>query len=328
MRINAPVARLWLGTVLCLSLLVILLSCAAHWDGQEGGVAIRESLLRRRAFLEGASVVIGWLYFLAWSASFYPQLILNWERKSTLGLSYDFVWLNFLGFFAYSLFNVAFYSSERVRESYRLANHGEENLVRANDLFFAFHACVVTGLTLIQMYCLGYEQEKGKLVRPIVKGFLICSLIFSCIYLIGVLLNGNPLWDPSASSSRNLWTMLSWLYFVSYIKLVVSFTKYVPQVYMNYVRKSTVGWSITNVCLDFTGGCLSFVQLFIDSSLENDWSGLFGDPVKLGLSLLSLGFDSIFLLQHFYLYNNEASFGDVGEYEESNEEELEPLART
>lgn len=25
--------------------------------------------------------VIGWIYFVAWSISFYPQVIMNWRRK-------------------------------------------------------------------------------------------------------------------------------------------------------------------------------------------------------------------------------------------------------
>jgi hypothetical protein len=50
--------------------------------------------------------------------------------------------------------------------------------------------------------------------------------------------------------------VLAWLDFVyicSYIKLGITLVKYVPQAYMNYRRKSTMGWSIGNVLLDFTG---------------------------------------------------------------------------
>ena len=32
------------------------------------------------------------------------------------------------------------------------------------------------------------------------------------------------------------------------------------KVYLNYKRKSTVGWSITNIMLDFTGGTFSILQ--------------------------------------------------------------------
>ena len=32
---------------------------------------------------------------------------------------------------------------------------------------------------------------------------------------------------------------------------------------MNFQRKSTLGWSIGNVLLDFTGGSLSLLQMFL-----------------------------------------------------------------
>ena len=32
---------------------------------------------------------------------------------------------------------------------------------------------------------------------------------------------------------------------------------------MNFRRKSTVGWSIGNILLDFTGGSLSILQMFL-----------------------------------------------------------------
>ncbi len=35
------------------------------------------------------------------------------------------------------------------------------------------------------------------------------------------------------------------------------------QAYMNYKRKSTEGWSIGNILLDFTGGSFSLLQMFL-----------------------------------------------------------------
>ena len=43
-----------------------------------------------------------------------------------------------------------------------------------------------------------------------------------------------------------------------YGKAVITFFKYMPQVYLNYSRKSTVGWSMANVLMDFGGGFFSF----------------------------------------------------------------------
>ena len=58
---------------------------------------------------------------------------------------------------------------------------------------------------------------------------------------------------------------LDFLYILSYIKLICTLTKYIPQVVLNYRRKSTVGWSIENILLDLTGGALSMMQMFINA---------------------------------------------------------------
>jgi hypothetical protein len=48
--------------------------------------------------LPGSHRVLLQVYFCAWSISFYPQAILNYRRKSVVGLSLDFQLLNLLGF--------------------------------------------------------------------------------------------------------------------------------------------------------------------------------------------------------------------------------------
>ena len=96
------------------------------------------------------------------------------------------------------------------------------------------------------------------------------------------------------------------------------FLKYIPQAWVNYKRKSTIGWSIYPMLLDFAGGWLSLAQLVIDSTLENDWSGVTGNPVKFGLSNITIVFDIIFMLQHYVLYRDPKKYND-GEAEEERE---------
>lgn len=55
------------------------------------------------------SSVIGWCYFVAWSISFYPQIYTNFQRKSVVGLNFDFISLNVVGFALYAIFNVGLY---------------------------------------------------------------------------------------------------------------------------------------------------------------------------------------------------------------------------
>ncbi len=52
----------------------------------------------------------------------------------------------------------------------------------------------------------------------------------------------------------------------------------------------------------FAGGILSILQLVIDSSLQTDFSGITGNPAKLGLGLISIVLDLIFMTQHYVLY--------------------------
>ena len=74
-----------------------------------------------------------------------------------------------------------------------------------------------------------------------------------------------------------------------YAKASITFVKYMPQVYLNYQRKSTIGWSLANVCLDLTGGIFSLLQMGITSTPESF------NIIKLTLGVLSIGFDCIFL---------------------------------
>ena len=53
------------------------------------------------------SDIIGWMYFVSWSASFYPQSILNYKNKSVGGFSLEFALLNPSGFFFYATYSVA-----------------------------------------------------------------------------------------------------------------------------------------------------------------------------------------------------------------------------
>lgn len=102
-------------------------------------------------------------------------------------------------------------------------------------------------------------------------------------------------------------SVISWLdmiYWFSYCKLTVTATKYFPQAFLNYRRKSTVGWSIYGILLDFNGGVWSFAQQSLDAIHAGNISVFFNNPVKFGLSMLSIGFDIVFIVQHYCLYKN------------------------
>jgi cystinosin len=105
---------------------------------------------------------------------------------------------------------------------------------------------------------------------------------------------------------------------MSYVKLIITVVKYCPQAWVNYKRKSTVGWSISQILLDLAGGTLSFAQLMLDSSLQNDWSGVMGNPLKFLLGNVTIFFDLIFVVQHYVLYRDSHSSNEGGKAPDLN----------
>lgn len=65
-------------------------------------------------------------------------------------------------------------------------------------------------------------------------------------------------------------------------------------------------------------------QLGIDSYLQHDWSGITGNPVKLALSNFSMFFDTLFMVQHYWLYRG-AKGKEVTEAEIEGGSEEDPL---
>ncbi|KAJ3220843.1 hypothetical protein HK099_003955 [Clydaea vesicula] len=102
--------------------------------------------------------------------------------------------------------------------------------------------------------------------------------------------------------------------------MAVSLVKYTPQAVLNYKLKSTDGWSILNIALDFTGGVLSITQLILDCYITNNWDGIIGNPVKFGLGFISIFFDILFFYQHAaYKFSSKIQELVIVDIESSND---------
>ncbi|KAK8066444.1 cystinosin [Apiospora hydei] len=261
-------------------------------------------------FLEFISATFGWVYTLCWSASFYSQPLLNWRRRSTSGTTVDFPMINVFGFIAYLTSNMAFYYSPVIRAQYAARNHGLTPTVAFNDIVFAAHAVVLCTVTTSQYFLpslWGFERAPG--TRPS-RGILAVtagSILAVCVIVFVVA--GS---DPGADA-RTSWAWLDAIYTISYVKLLVTLIKYAPQLLTNYRNRSTKGWSIWQILLDFSGGTLSIAQQGIDSYLQRDWSGITGNPVKFALGNVSMLYDVFFMTQHYVLYRDDNGSGDGGD---------------
>ena len=285
---------------------------------REGAVGERPSfflspqhyLTRAMNFLELLSAVFGWIYTLCWSLSFYPQLLLNLRRRSTAGTTVDFPFINVLGFAAYFASNVAFYYSPLIQAQYAARNHGLRPTVQFNDIAFALHAALISSITLSQ-YLLrpvwGFEPTHG--TRP---SRFILGASAGCV--LGVVVT----WFIAIGDGEDAatdWCELDVIYAVGYVKLLVTLIKFAPQLLINFRNKSTKGWSISQITLDFTGGVLSATQQCIDSYLQHDWSGITGNPVKFALANISMIYDVLFMTQHYVLYPADKAGRATGQRE-------------
>lgn len=205
----------------------------------------------------------------------------------------DFQLLNMLGFACYAAYNVSLFCVPSIRAEYQQL-YSSNIPVGLEDVVFSVHAVFITSLTLLQ--CMIYDrggQRFGSALGKTAGGTVVAIAIAAVIVSVA---------EYTDHLSGYGITWIRFLLALSFIKLIVSLVKYIPQVIHNQARKSTVGWSITNVLLDFTGGTLSLAQLLMQCSVLNDWSQIVGNPVKFGLGFVSLSFDLVFMVQHWILY--------------------------
>ncbi|CAH8586348.1 unnamed protein product [Heterobilharzia americana] len=179
----------------------------------------RISVVRSR-WLGMLQMFLGWLYFAAWTVSFYPQLFLNWKRKSVVGFNFDFAVLNVIGFLYYSIYNVGLFWIPLIQKQYLQRNPLSTIPVQINDLVFAFHALAISLLTAFQI--LIYERGNQR-----VSIMCITLIVLIAIYSVIVCALGGA-------------SVIKWLdtfYLLSHVKLLISFVKYTPQALMNSVEK-------------------------------------------------------------------------------------------
>ncbi|KAL8737887.1 MAG: hypothetical protein Q9181_001259 [Wetmoreana brouardii] len=239
----------------------------------------------------------------SWSLSFYPQPLLNIRRRSTRGTTPAFPFINTLGFVSYLTYTLALYASPLIRSQYAIRNPSAPNpTVRFNDVVFTVHAVILSSLawSMFAPRLWGFSQGSqgvGIVIYGIAAG---CLLSVTALAIVIVASPGGG-YEP-----RDGWAWIDLVYGISYLKLLITIIKYVPQIHTNYKLKSTVGWSIEQILMDVVGGVLSVGQIVIDSLLEGDWSGLTGNPVKFVLGNVTVVADAVFLWQHYVLYRKRS----------------------
>ena len=224
------------------------------------------------------SIVFGWIYFVLWTLSYWPQVILNHKRKSTEGLAMDYVYLNFMGFISYSIFNFELYSNKAIQNQYT-DRFNSLNKVQLSDVLFSAHALIPGFALIIQSFLYKGYKPMSKLVMTILGGIIIVSgILFALVW-------------------ANVVIMIDVLYFFSYLKMFSTLSKYLPQIYFNFRRKTTKGFSMDAMVLDFFGGLFLTAQQIVDCMDEGNMSPITGNLVKVLLGVFSMINNLILILQ-------------------------------
>ncbi|CAI0456690.1 unnamed protein product [Linum tenue] len=193
-----------------------------------------------------------------------------------------------LGWLAFVSWSISFYPQQQYFEKY---GHEQMIPVAANDVAFSIHAVVLTAITLFQVFI--YERGT-QTISKISIGIVSVVWLFAAVCVFVAL--------PSHS----------WLWLISifnFIQVSMTVIKYIPQAVMNFMRKSTEGFSIGNILLDFTGGVANYGQMATQSIDQNSWVNFYGNIGKTLLSLVSIFFDILFMVQHYILYRPKKTSG-------------------
>eukprot|EP01084_Bolivina_argentea_P128934 227817_1 len=236
--------------------------------------------------------ILGWLYFTVWAISLYPQVILNYRRKCVIGLSFDYKAIyNLTGNLFYTIYTISTFIHHK-------GTSDKDNPIEINDIACSVHAFILTVICCIQI--LIYDRGDQK---PSQFALYITVILWTiCLYNIALSTIFNTL--PWFAHDDSISTIL----FFGYVKICISPIKYFPQVWMNFVDKSTTGFSIHAVLLDFTGGTFSVLQQLLSALNTNDWSFITGNIPKFVLGIESIIFDIIFMIQHYILYGDNNIF--------------------
>ncbi|KAG7810819.1 hypothetical protein KL921_002447 [Ogataea angusta] len=236
------------------------------------------------------ATVSGWLYAIAWSVSFYPTILLNLRIRSADSISLDFAILNLLGYSCYTASIYLQVFSETVRKQFSGAFGGNLPLLSVIDLAYSVHGWILT-VVLLSQIILGNQWWGLKNTRT---SFKFSKLVKGYYVAFGLFL----LYNIYYKNQKN--QLLNFTLNLSYCKILVSCTKYIPQVLHNAKRRSMFGISKMQILLDLSGCFFSIAELLLRNKTTL-LKLLEANRSKLGLIFVTMVFDLIFLAQ-FHLY--------------------------
>eukprot|EP01060_Flectonema_neradi_P001312 TRINITY_DN10778_c0_g2_i1.p1 TRINITY_DN10778_c0_g2~~TRINITY_DN10778_c0_g2_i1.p1 ORF type:complete len:1337 (+),score=199.00 TRINITY_DN10778_c0_g2_i1:13-4023(+) len=220
------------------------------------------------------SNVVGWICACVWTGSLATLAVSNELAQSTAGVAPDMVLYNALGLLCWTIYSIYFYVNSELGVPVFVQDIVYSVTSYMVVIVFMFQICRFgsTGITTFaKLYCFG------------LLSFLAKAALENVV---------------STSATNALFVSQ-----LARIHLACALIKYIPQVHYNYTRKSTEGYSITAVWLDFSGAVLLLLQMFFDGIIRHKWSLMITLNIpKFVLCCEVILFNLIYAFQHYILY--------------------------
>ncbi|XP_028216563.1 cystinosin homolog [Glycine soja] len=176
------------------------------------------------------------------------------NKYEILRLSLDYEILNFTKQWSYLIYNASLFFSPAIQKQYfEKYGYGQMIPVAANDVAFSIHSVILNLIILSQISM--FERGNQKFSNYAIA--IVVVVWFSVAVCFFIALHSQ-----------------SWLWLISIfntIQAVMILIKYFPQAFMNFLRKSTDGFSIGSVLLDFSGGVFNYSQMLVQSKDQGSW---------------------------------------------------------
>lgn len=249
----------------------------SQYSAAAGSLGVRANIFRK-------------IFYVGWSLRFYPQMLLNFQRKTTIGFSIDSAYFNFLGFFIFFLYCILSFNQTIILGQ----ECAEDPKVTIVDVYLSGHAFFASGALLGQMYFFdGYRyathQGRNSISRK-VHLMLSLYIFFNFMYLLMIYFKQTQ--TPGIVVTVNQW-LKSLVYACSFFLVI----RYIPQVHRNYHRNQFEGISASAVAMELLGSLALVITIIYDGYQSNIFqddspSARFGQLVtalsnKLALSIVA-----------------------------------------
>jgi cystinosin len=144
-----------------------------------------------------------------------------------MGMSSNYIFINLTGYVMYTVYNLY---------GYVKGDNVQTGVVDTSDLLFSMHSVLVYGVTVGLFFYYPHKVE----VSMWAKGYLAVQWVVFLYFGVQFLVSEKSV----KLTFFSVKTGLGYFQTLGYFKMFSTLLKHPPQIYYNFKRKSTKGWSI------------------------------------------------------------------------------------